>query len=102
MGHGEGDLPAVLAAHPGVLHQRIHEESYDDALYDIQDAFYRGFTDKPAEKLGTYNQEQQATIIEHMYTGRERKKDEPLSSMEKKAKEIMEKTPEFPNAKALE
>jgi hypothetical protein len=78
-------------------------QRYDDALWEIQDEFYRGFTNKPAEKLGTYNQEQQATIVEHTYSGREREKEkQELSDVEKKAKEIMDKTPDFPNAKALE
>ncbi len=64
---------------------------------------YYGFMRRPAEKLGTYNQEEQASVIEYMYSARENAKlGRPPIPIELKAQEIMSKTPEFPDPKALE
>lgn len=75
------------------ISQAIAEEQ--GKLYDI--------TSGSAEPLGKYNIEQQATAVERNYTAGERQSaGAGISTEEKRAHEIMNKTPDFPNAKALE
>ena len=79
------------------------KKTYAQALSDVQSEFYFGFEKIPAKSLGDYNQEAQAAIVEHDYSGDEKAKTgRPLDAREQKSKAIMTKTPAFPKKEALE